>query len=127
MTEPRKHHFVPRFHLGRFANEKSQVKVTTRDQQRTHVLNIKDACAERDYYRIEVPAIARDAVENFLSQMESDAAPAIERIANNEFREEDREPIALFVAFQCLRGAEYREVGRANIRRRREVLCEAPG
>jgi len=111
MSEPRRHHLVPQMHLKRFADHKRRIVMVSRDQKKRLPTDIRKACVQTDYYAVETDNGRTQAVEDFLGNIESEAATAIERMLSGKFppSPEDREAVALFIGFQCLRGDEARE------------------
>ena len=54
MSEPRKHHDVPRFYLARFATRKQQIyQIEKLPTPRVYPISIRDAAAVRDYHRLD--------------------------------------------------------------------------
>jgi hypothetical protein len=111
MSEPRRHHLVPQFHLKRFADKKHRIAMVSRDQKKCFTSKVKTACVETDFYSVELENGWSQDVERMLSEIESAGAHAIENMLNGEFppKPKDREAAAMFVAFQCLRGKELRD------------------
>ncbi|TQF14238.1 DUF4238 domain-containing protein [Myxococcus llanfairpwllgwyngyllgogerychwyrndrobwllllantysiliogogogochensis] len=108
MSEPRRHHLVPQMHLKRFADHKRRIIMVSRDQKKRVSTDIKKACVQTDYYAVETNNGRMQDVEGLLSVIESNAAAAIENILSGKFPPSptDREAIALFIGFQCVRGDE---------------------
>jgi hypothetical protein len=112
VSDPRRHHTVPALHLRGFANDRSQVRVVARDDfKRTFIAGVDDATVQRDFYAVETPSGLSQHVEEFLSILETNAAPAIARMLGGTFppSDDDRAHIATFVAAQWLRGWDMRE------------------
>ena len=79
----------------------------SRDQKTRATTKVRNACLETDFYAVEGENGRSQDVERLLSDhIESPGAAGIERILKGEFppKPEDRGAIAIFVAFQCLRG-----------------------
>lgn len=112
MADPRRHHTVPALHLRGFANDRGQVRIVARDDfKRTFIASVDDATVQRDFYAVETPSGLSQHVEQLLSVLETNAAPAIARMLGSTFppSEDDRAHIAAFVATQWLRGWDMRE------------------
>ncbi|MCY4518925.1 MAG: DUF4238 domain-containing protein [Acidimicrobiaceae bacterium] len=106
MTEPKRHHFVPRFYLRRFADEDDRVFVRSRNG-RSFVTSTGNVMVRSGLYRI--PSQLRTA-EATLSKYEESAHRALERIGRGGFPSvgtEERPVLALFVALQFARHFDY--------------------
>ncbi|NBD12946.1 DUF4238 domain-containing protein [Corallococcus silvisoli] len=112
MTEPRKHHVVPKFYLKRFSDKKERLTMVSRDQKiRTPPTIAEKACRELDFYAITSGGRRSQEVEGFLDKyIESPAANAIKSILKDKFPPppQIRREISMFVAFQALRGHDFR-------------------
>ena len=108
----KRHHAVPRFYLSRFAQDDGLIwlhDIRTQSAVRVHP---KDAIVEKFLYSPEVGDNPKDdTYEKFLAEhIEGPAAPALERLASGEeISPEERERIALFIAFQELRVPRVRD------------------
>lgn len=111
MPEPRRHHLVPQMHLKRFADHKRRIVMVSRDQKKRFTNDIKNASAQQDYYAVATDNGRSQEVEKLLSQIEDEAAAAIENILSGKFppSAEDRAAVAVFIGFQCVRGDETRQ------------------
>lgn len=102
MTEPKRHHFVPRFYLRRFANEHDRVCVRSRDG-RSFQTSTGNVMIRSGLYR--VPSELR-TVETTLSKFEAAASEAFERVDSDCFpstRTDERRALAMFLALQFAR------------------------
>jgi hypothetical protein len=109
MNEPRRHHLLPQFYLRRFANDADQIKVMARDGQKSFVTSVAKAAAETDFYTVETTEGPSQDVEKLLSRIEDLGAQAIERILKTfPPSNDDREHLAMFIAFQITRGRDHR-------------------
>ncbi len=113
--EPRRHHYVPRLLLKGFAVERKRGKFQTQvfDKQtgRTFAASINDVMVEGDFNAIETSA-GRVSFEAYVSEIESRAAPLIDRIVSTsslaELNVADRMTLAAFAALQFVRGTAQR-------------------
>lgn len=111
MTSKR-HHAVPRFYLTRFAAEDGRVWLHDIKTQTATRVTPEKAIVEKYLYSPEVGENPKDdTFERFLAErIEGPAAPALERLASGEeFSSEDRERIALFIAYQEFRVTRMRD------------------
>lgn len=106
MSEPKLHHFVPKFHLRRFANELEQVCVRSRDGKR-FTTSIRNVAAVSGLYR--VPG-QRPTAEYSLGDFEGEAAKAIEQLLSSgslpRSGSSEHQAIALLMALQLSRSPD---------------------
>ncbi len=114
MSKKRKqrHHTIPRLHLRGFATpEEMVVQLDLTTGHRTDV-SVGDATVIKDFYTIVLPDGTRsDAWEDWLSDIESQIAPALRRAIDMpkfSLSDEDRERLARWIALQYLRGPDNR-------------------
>src|SRR6266446_6167352 len=123
MGEPKLHHFVPQFHLRRFADDRGLLWVWDRDRDRVISATPKSIAAERHFYRLtEFAEHAQDplTMEKQFANLEADAASITDYWLKSlreikapdklDIPDEDRELVALHIALQFLRTADSREV-----------------
>ena len=112
--EPRGHHTVSNFYLRRFADDDEWITVIdltkpTPTQRRSKTSNVS---VFNDFYTfIDLNGDESPAVERLLSRIEGAAASAMRLVANGYFfppPEKERVDLALWMAFQVLRGPEMR-------------------
>ena len=82
MTEPRRHHLLPRFYLRSFADERERLTVVPRagasGPQTTYTATVENILVERDYYAIRDEDGERSqVVEKALGRLEGAAAMAL--------------------------------------------------
>ncbi|PVM92982.1 DUF4238 domain-containing protein [Caulobacter endophyticus] len=110
-TQPRRHHYVPRFILKGFAVERKrgrfQTQVFDKHSGRTFAASINDVMVEGDFNALETPG-GLLSIEAYISEIESKAAPLIERVVETgslaQLSEADRLTLATFAALQFIRG-----------------------
>lgn len=123
MTEPKLHHYVPQFHLRRFADVGGKVWVWERDLDRAFRTAPANIAAETQFYRVtELEQLGHDplTMEKQLSALEGQVATItaqwldwLPRMAEREvlpIPSENRDLIALHIAVQLLRTADAREI-----------------
>jgi Protein of unknown function (DUF4238) len=77
-SEPRLHHYVPRFLLRHFANDRNQLRTLDLENERVYVQSVGNAAAKRDYNTIYDDDGQREQiVEHILSQMEGHLATVV--------------------------------------------------
>ncbi len=112
MTEPRRHHYVPQFHLRRFASAARSGRFWRYDK---HLDSVAEAGISRsafatDYYTLPVDDGSRDTgIEAWLGNIESRAAPALSRLlalpaGAHLIGDDDRVAITLYLAVLHTRG-----------------------
>lgn len=108
----KRHHAVPRFYLKRFAAEDGLVWLHDLQTRSAARVSPTDAIVEKYLYAPEVGENPKDdAFEQFLAQnVDAPAAPAIARLSEGQaISPEDRERIAIFLAFQEFRVPRMRD------------------
>jgi len=104
---------MPQFYLRRFADANDQVSVVSRDLKKRFTTSVAKAAAETDFYAVETTTGEKSQeIEKFLSVIETHAARALEGMLSGQFppSDEDRETLALFIAFQVTRGRAHRQI-----------------
>ena len=102
MSEPKQHHFVPRFYLRRFANDKDQVAIRSRTGN-SYVISTRRALTRSGLYRVPGQPLTAEAT---LSGFEDLASNALKKIDAGEFPypgSKIREALTIFGALQLLR------------------------
>jgi hypothetical protein len=115
MSAPRKHHFVPKFYLRHFADDRERIaQVCRKSGKVVSVQMISNAAAINHFYTAELPDGTPSAdVEKLLGHFETEAAPVVAALARHSFpvSTEDRGKLAMYMAFQLTRGPEFRDFG----------------
>lgn len=114
-----RHHTVPRFLLEHWANDRDQVRVFRRIENRFDICNIRDL-AIRDFYTvIDVEGRKNSMMESLLGVVEASAKPIIDDLLSRwptaPITGSDIACIAQFASFQATR----------TTRRRREIELHA--
>ena len=104
-SEPKRHHYVPRFYLQRFADPQGKLSAYDRQSSKTITTKPTALAAENDFYRLPDDArLPPMALENAFSSQEGDAARAIrDTVSAGYVSQEDRQVLALHVALQLAR------------------------
>jgi hypothetical protein len=72
MSNPRKHHYVPRFYLSGFTADSPRLHVLDKETGKSYASRIDDVGCERDFYIMEVEEEGDPfAVEKFFSTVEA--------------------------------------------------------
>lgn len=111
----KRHHAVPRFYLERFAKDDGLIWLHNVETVTAVRVNPKDAIVEKYLYSPEVGETPKDdSFEKFLAErIEGPAAPCLERLANGEeISSDERQRIALFIAYQEYRSQHMRDIVR---------------
>ena len=116
MTEPRRHHLLPRFYLRLFADERERMTVVPRaganGPQTTYTATVENVLVERDYYAIRDEEGERSqVVEEALGRLEGAAATAVRALLDEGLvlSDELRAAWSEFMAVQVTRGRQFRE------------------
>jgi hypothetical protein len=133
---PRKkhHHVVPRFYLKGFADDKAMIfrrPLVTSASSPARSIGIGDAMVRKDFYRVEAEGTDPDIFENALGAVESETAPAFDRLITetSPMSLEDRHRLAVWIALQYLRSEATRRLGEEIYRAttKLEVSIFTPG
>lgn len=123
MGDPKLHHYVPQFHLRRFANDAGRVWIWNKSNDKTFQTSPVNIAAERQFYRLtDLEEAGHDplAMEKQLSELEGQVSqitaqwlswlrdtPPQTKI---EIPRQNREIFALFLSIQYLRTLDMREI-----------------
>lgn len=109
-SEPRLQHYVPRFLLRRFANERNQLRTLDLETERIYVQSLNSAAAKRDYNTIYDDGGHRgQIVEHSLAQMEGHFATVLRMLVDGQLTAPVQVPasirqlIASFILIQWAR------------------------
>jgi hypothetical protein len=98
----RLHHYIPRFFLEGFVNPEGFVHVFDLATGRQWKAKPDQIARERDFYRIDNPNLPPNTVEEALSQLEHELAPAVVRLRDSRIlpgqEEEDFARLANLIA-----------------------------
>jgi hypothetical protein len=111
---PKNQHYVAQFLLNGFrANEKEQIHVFDKHQERTFRTAIRNVAAECGFYNYKDGATPESA-EPFLANMEADCSRVINRIRDAQsiasLTAEDRATLTMFTGIQILRVKQVRRM-----------------
>jgi hypothetical protein len=127
-TEPKRHHFVPRFYLRHFSDRKKRVRMYARGAKKKRIVtSVNNAAVESGFYTIvEEMGDQSQRVEHLLSMIEGLAKAAIGRMLKGRFPPdiEDRSNLSLFLALQTLRTPEHRRSFEAMVDYSQKVMLE---
>lgn len=113
--DARKHHLVPAWYLSAWEVD-GALGATNIGSRKQHHSSARDVAWLRDYYRVEAPELDPEEVpplifEALLGEIEGLAAASSRELLMNgvsSLSMESRTHLALFIAFQLLRGQDYR-------------------
>jgi hypothetical protein len=107
-----RHHVVPRFHLRGFADPDRRITQLDLDTGRRRQVSLTDAAVIKNFYTVALSdGTVTDAWEHWLSDVESETAPALRRAIDMpvfQLEDADRERLARWIALQYLRGPDNR-------------------
>ncbi len=127
-SEPKRHHFLPKFYLRHFADHKKRVRMYERGRKKKAIVtSVNNAAVQSGFYTVtEESGEESQKVERLLSLIEGQAKAAIERILKGKFPPDpgDRNFLALFMALQTLRTPEHRREYEVMVDYTQKVLLE---
>jgi hypothetical protein len=127
-TEPKRHHFVPRFYLRHFSDHKKRVRMYARGTKKKPIVtSVNNAAVESGFYTtVEESGEESQRVEQVLSVIEGLAKGAIARMLEGQFPPdlEDRSNLSLFISLQTLRTPENRRSYEAMVDYTQKMLFE---
>lgn len=120
MSEPKLHHYVPRFYLKNFLNNKSRLWVFDKTTGKTFPTTENSVAAENQFYRLPKPVpdgVDPLVIEKNLAAMESSAATIINKLIADievaelggrlEISKQDRIILSEFISAQYYRTLEF--------------------
>ena len=114
-STPRRHHYVPRFYLDRFADQKGRLRAFDRRRGTIITTSSEAVAVERDFYRLpDATGLPATLLEETLSALESEAAAAIRAVVTEgKVSDSHREALVPHIALQLLRTRYHRNSTRA--------------
>ena len=109
MSQPKRHHYVPRFYLKNFVNDKGYLWVYDRQEDTYSEQRPEHTAVQKDYYTIKDKHGNKDTeIEKLFSMIESKASAVIKKIVSGvSINQEDKDNLALFISCQMARVPEY--------------------
>jgi hypothetical protein len=110
-TSAKRHHFIPRFLLSRFANPDERLVQLDKRSGAPQAISAKRAASRHHFYTFEDDEGQKSSIiEVIFAMVEDHAAPALERLEKEGRASDiDRATIALFLAFLWARTPAARE------------------
>lgn len=120
MSEPKHHHYVPRFYLSRFADKKGKLWVLDKQTDKVFASTPDKIGGQKQFYRLD--ELAEDGIDPLeMEKQFADLEYQVSNITNNWFQqfthsdklvipEINRDLISLFLVTQLLRTVEAREI-----------------
>lgn len=112
-------HYVPRFYLRQFENEKAQCWAFHKDTGKTFVTSVENIACENYFYddhKLDQITGVDQFVENFLGELEASFSPFLKRLLADidqwkisKIDQDIRKKLCEFIVFQILRTKENRE------------------
>lgn len=112
MSEPKRHHYVPRCYLKNFADEQEMIWTFDRKTGEYRQQSIADTAVQNHYYRVRTKdgKFSTD-VEKFFSTIETEASGVIAKLARiKKISQEDKEILSLFISFQRARVPDFEKL-----------------
>ena len=105
MSEPRRHHYLPRFYLENFVNDNGFLSVFDREKNEYRFQQPVNTAVEKDMYRFkDVENNDRYDLENAFSRVENDTKAIIDKLDNSQkISKEDVDVLSIFLSAQRYR------------------------
>jgi len=111
--DPRRHHYVPQFLLRRFANDRNLIATISVDNPSVpRITSVGNTAAITDFYStISDEVGANVSVERLLAEVDGNASAVVDKLTSKAplpLTGRERDALAMFLAFQKVRGPGYR-------------------
>jgi len=109
VSEPKRHHYVPRFYLEYFTSETAKgthiLYVYDKDGGEARIQTPVNTAVEQGFYSFETPSGKDHETEAALSRVESDATPVLTRLTqpDGNLKDSDIQPLSVFLALMHVR------------------------
>lgn len=105
MSNPKKQHYVPQVYLNYFTDENGYLNIYDREKEEYRRQTPANAGYSKHFYTVEVNGEKDYTIEKLLAtHVDNLYKPVMEKIKNKEvLTKDDKENLAIFVAFQHLR------------------------
>ncbi|WP_082485761.1 DUF4238 domain-containing protein [Acidovorax sp. Leaf84] len=127
MTHAKNHHYVPQLLLKNFSSNKGRLHVFDKLNTRPFPENQKNIASENYFYNFSEDGI-NHSMEEWLSQLETKAAPIIDEIVSsknlNSINSATKSELSFFFAVQMARTKMPQEKIKRLVKRFRELLTE---
>lgn len=115
--DPRRHHFVPRFLLRKFAKEGVITRISLRDPSERHTGSVEDVAVVKDFYTIIDDEIGETvSVEKMIAVIDGAAAKPLARLTLGMLfppQPQDRADLAMWFSSLHFRGPQMRRKSEA--------------
>lgn len=128
-------HYVPRFYLRQFENEKAQCWAFHKDTEKVFPASVENIASENYFYdddKLDQITGVNQFVENFLGELETSFSPYFKSLLSDidqwkitKINQEIREKLSEFIVFQILRTKENRESIYQGINQFQEQLAKS--
>lgn len=114
MKKKQRHHYVPRFYLEGFIDPKNVPLIWIYEKGNKNIIKAAaaDIAVRKDYYSFTTVSGEKDSetFEDALAELESKAAPLLQKIKNEELlTDEEKGVFSFFVAYTMTRVPNYRQ------------------
>ncbi|GAB7303712.1 DUF4238 domain-containing protein [Clavibacter michiganensis] len=108
----KKHHYVPKFYLRKYATDTEQIRTVRLPGDRWYTSSITDTGSENRFYTIPQNIVNPESLEDAFGEIENAAAPVLRDIEAGKWplSLDDRVAVAAFVTMQALRGPDQRRL-----------------
>jgi hypothetical protein len=108
----KKHHYVPKFYLRKYATDAGQISTVRLPGGRWYTSSITDTGSENRFYTIPQNTVNPESLEEAFGEIENAAAPVLRDIELGGWplSLDDRVAVAAFVTMQALRGPDQRRL-----------------
>lgn len=110
MSTPKRHHYLPEFYLEGFRRD-NVLFVYDREPNEYREQSPKDTAVKSYYYALEDDEGKKNLeIESFLSKIEGDAKPTIDKLERGEdISKEEKESLSIFISFLMNRVPDFEE------------------
>lgn len=123
MSEPKRHHYVPRSYLEFFADGNS-IWVYDKSEGKYFNTTLENAAVIQHYYSIISDDNQKDnSIEKYFSELEGATKPVLRKIHDGELIDQkDRLILAMFIAYQFTRVPAYEKENKDSMDRLRQIM-----
>lgn len=105
---------MSQFYLRNFStgtDDKAGLDAYDRETGKTFPLKVKDAAAKRDFNRLDIDGVDKNALEKKLQEIETECAPQFQKLIEDKtFDVHSRDALTVFISLMFLNGQQIRGV-----------------
>ncbi len=130
-TEPKRHHYLPRFYLEGFS-KKNCFWVFDRIKNEVRKQTPESTAVQIDYYTATVKGAQYRDIEKYFAELEGRTKPIISKIMQSEtITSEDKETLSMFISFLRVRVPDFEkmvnEMSEKAIKWKNQFSCASTG